>query len=41
MIFSAQKCDGTHYLLGLLGNPEKILIDSAENTAKPLDALLL
>jgi hypothetical protein len=31
MIFSAQKCGGTHYLLGLLCNLEKILIDSAEN----------
>jgi hypothetical protein len=31
VIFSAQKCGGTHYLLGLLCSLEKILFDSAEN----------
>jgi len=41
MIFSAQKCDGAHYLLGLHCNPEKILFKSAENAAKPLNDLLI
>jgi len=41
MIFSAQKCDGTHYLLGLQRNPEKILLVSVEKTTKPLKAFLM
>jgi len=41
MTFSAQKCDGTHYLLGMQRIPEKILFDSVEKTAKPLNALLI